>query len=51
MTRNSIGAAFGFEDKLWAAADNLQGNMDANCVRLSAESKCKNLSDEGCHGH
>ena len=27
-TRNS-GANLGFEDKLWAAADKLRGNMDA----------------------
>jgi type I restriction enzyme M protein len=26
---NSTGANLGFEDKLWAAADKLRGNMDA----------------------
>lgn len=28
-TKNSTGANLGFEDKLWAAADKLRGNMDA----------------------
>jgi len=28
-TRNSTRANLGFEDKLWAAADKLRGNMDA----------------------
>src|SRR5664279_5727627 len=27
--RNNTGANLGFEDKLWAAADKLRGNMDA----------------------
>ena len=26
---NNAGAGLGFEDKLWAAADKLRGNMDA----------------------
>ena len=26
---NNTGASLGFEDKLWAAADKLRGNMDA----------------------
>jgi type I restriction enzyme M protein len=28
-TRSNAGASLGFEDKLWAAADKLRGNMDA----------------------
>jgi len=27
--KNGRGANLGFEDKLWAAADKLRGNMDA----------------------
>jgi len=29
MAKNTTGANLGFEDKLWAAADKLRGNMDA----------------------
>jgi type I restriction enzyme M protein len=29
MAKNATGANLGFEDKLWAAADKLRGNMDA----------------------
>jgi len=29
MAKNSTGAHLGFEDKLWAVADKLRGNMDA----------------------
>ena len=29
QARKSAGANLGFEDKLWAAADKLRGNMDA----------------------
>jgi len=29
MSKNNTGANLGFEDKLWAAADKLRGNMDA----------------------
>ena len=30
MAKNTTGANLGFEDKLWAAADKLRGNMDAS---------------------
>ena len=30
MAKNNTGANLGFEDKLWAAADKLRGNMDAS---------------------
>ena len=51
MAKNSTGANLGFEDKLWAAADKLRGNMDINWVRLSIENNCRNHSGGGYHGH
>lgn len=39
QARKIAGADLGFEDKLWAAADKLRGNMDAarRVIRAEAE--------------